>query len=198
LKVRPANQRFDAICYKSLLINEIEISQVFQGIKSGFDYCTNQALNSRMENVHSEVDGGCPPDATNALAQSNVAVSRKRRRRTWRPSTSKTRLRTIEELDQRTHAAQKAKQLVSSFLSDIPEATVGQHELIKRAAILGAFIEDCETRWLRKEPVAVNEYLAAINAQRRVLVSIGLERRARDCTSLGEVLRQGNRNEVRP
>jgi len=39
----------------------------------------------------------------------------------------------------------------------------------------------------------------AINAQRRVLVSLGLERRARDVgKSLGEVLRNGNRNEATP
>ena len=39
----------------------------------------------------------------------------------------------------------------------------------------------------------------AINAQRRVLVSLGLERRARDVDkSLGEVLRNGNRNEATP
>ena len=104
--------------------------------------------------------------------------------------------RTLDELDGRTHAAQHAKELVSRLVVDLggsQQVTVGRHELIKRAAVLGALIEDCEVRWLRKEPVEINEYLAAINAQRRVLVTIGLERRARDVTSLGDILRNGHR-----
>jgi hypothetical protein len=154
-----------------------------------------------MENGRLELDGRCPPDATNAPAQTNGAVSKKRRRRTWRPS-AKTRLRTLDELDQRTHAAIRAKQLVSSLVVDLggsEQVTVAQHELIQRAAILGALASDLEVAWLRKEPVEINEYLAAVNAQRRVLVSLGLERRARDVsTSLGSILRNGHRNEAAP
>jgi hypothetical protein len=154
-----------------------------------------------MENGHLELDGGCPADANNAPAQSNGAASKKRRRRTWRPSTSKTRLRTLDELDQRTHAAQRAKLTVSGLVSDLggtEQVTVSQHQLITRAAVLSAYIEDVEVAWLRKEPVEEGTWFAAINALRRCLVSLGLERRARDCTSLGTILRQGNRNEVRP
>jgi hypothetical protein len=53
---------------------------------------------------------------------------------------------------------------------------------VQRAAILGAYIEDFETRWIKGEQFDSSEYLSAINAQRRVLATIGLERRARDIT----------------
>ena len=43
-------------------------------------------------------------------------------------------------------------------------------------------IESCEARWLAGETVELADYLAAINAQRRVLATIGLERRPRDVT----------------
>jgi hypothetical protein len=136
----------------------------------------------------SKFTGECAADVTGIPAQSNATPAPKRRRH-WRPS-AKTRLRTLDELDGRTHAAQHAKKLVSDLVESAgPQCSVGRLELIKRAAILGAFIEDCEVRWLRKEPVAFNEWHAAVNAQRRVLVSIGLESRAAPMLSLGEVLR---------
>jgi hypothetical protein len=60
---------------------------------------------------------------------------------------------------------------------------------VQRAAVLGAFIEDCEARWIGGEPFEVGDYLPAINAQRRILETLGLERRARDVTppSLAEL-----------
>ena len=152
-----------------------------------------------MENVHSELDGGCTADATNALPRSDGARTRKRRPR-YRPS-PKTRLRTLDELDQRTHAAQRAKLTVSGLTSDLggsEQVTVSQQQLITRAAVLSAYIENVEVAWLRKEPVDEGTWFAAINALRRCLVSLGLERRARDCTSLGTILRSGHRNEARP
>jgi hypothetical protein len=48
--------------------------------------------------------------------------------------------------------------------------------------VLGAYIESCEVKWLGGEAVDLADYLAAINSQRRVLATIGLERRARDVT----------------
>ena len=61
-------------------------------------------------------------------------------------------------------------------------ATVAQQELAQRGAILGAMIEDQEARWLRGDGVDLAEYCTLVNAQRRVLADIGLERRARDVT----------------
>jgi|GraSoiStandDraft_41_1057321.scaffolds.fasta_scaffold4549873_1 hypothetical protein len=43
--------------------------------------------------------------------------------------------------------------------------------------------EDCEVRWLQHKPVEMAEYLQAVNCQRRVLATIGLERRPRELNS---------------
>jgi hypothetical protein len=99
---------------------------------------------------------------------------------------SKTRLLSLDDLDGRTNAARKASSLVAGLESDLggtESITVGQRELIKRAALLGAITEDAECRWLRKEQVDLGIYLAAINVQRRVLTSLGLDRRAREIGS---------------
>jgi hypothetical protein len=89
-------------------------------------------------------------------------------------------LKTLDDLDGRTAAAKVARKIVSGLQSDLGGAdhiTTGQKELVKRAALLGAYCEDCEVRWLRHEPVDVGEYLIATNAQRRVLSTIGVATR---------------------
>jgi len=54
--------------------------------------------------------------------------------------------------------------------------------------VLGTYIESCEAQWLAGQEVALGDYLAAINAQRRVLSTVGLERRQRDVTpSLADI-----------
>jgi hypothetical protein len=99
----------------------------------------------------------------------------------------KVRFITIDHLDGRTGAARRVRELVASIESDLgggEHLTAGQRQLIQRAGVLGAFIEDSEVRWACGEPIDVGEYLAAINAQRRVLVTLGLERKARDAGGL--------------
>jgi len=48
--------------------------------------------------------------------------------------------------------------------------------------VLGAMLEDQEAKWLAGTPVELDKYCTLLNAQRRVLADIGLERRARDVT----------------
>ena len=76
-------------------------------------------------------------------------------------------------------------ELVSGLESDLgggDRLTVAERQLVQRAAVLGAIIEHHETLWLDGQVINVNEHLASINAQRRVLEAVGLERRARDVT----------------
>ncbi len=54
----------------------------------------------------------------------------------------------------------------------------GARQLIQRAAILGAYIEDHEARWLAGEKIALEDYLASVKTQKRVLCALGLERRS--------------------
>ena len=96
---------------------------------------------------------------------------------------SKVRLLTMKSLDGRTLAARRAKQLLRAIESDLGgEAYLseGEKQLAQRAAVLGAFIESCEAAWLGGAQVELAEYLAAINSQRRVLATIGLQRRPRE------------------
>lgn len=98
---------------------------------------------------------------------------------------SKLRLLTLGHLDGRTAAAKRARELIEAIEADLgggDRLSEGQRQLVQRAAVLGTFIESCEARWLGGEPVDLGEYLAAINSQRRVLATIGLERRARNVT----------------
>jgi hypothetical protein len=97
----------------------------------------------------------------------------------------KARMLTLSSLDKRTSAAKRTHELIAGIATDLGGAehlTEGAKQLVQRAAVLGAFIEDCEARWVAGEPFVVADYLPAINAQRRVLESLGLERRAKDVT----------------
>ena len=97
-------------------------------------------------------------------------------------SGGKARLLTLGHLDGRTAAAKRARELIEAIEADLgggDRLSEGQRQLVQRAAVLGTFIESCEARWLSGEPVDFGEYLAAINSQRRVLATIGLERRQR-------------------
>ena len=53
---------------------------------------------------------------------------------------------------------------------------------MQRAAVLGALLADVESRWVGGEPIDATTYCTVINAQRRVLESIGLHRKPRDVT----------------
>jgi hypothetical protein len=104
----------------------------------------------------------------------------------------KTRLLTLSDLDSRTRACKHALDLRAGFLADLggsETASAGERELAQRGAILGAMIEDQEARWLRGDGIQLSEYATLVNAQRRVIADIGLERRARDITpTLHELL----------
>jgi hypothetical protein len=92
---------------------------------------------------------------------------------------------TLAHIDGRTAAARRAFELIETFQNDlggIANLTEGYRQLIKRAAVLGTYIESCEAQWLSGQNVDLPSYMSAINTQRRVLVALGLERRQRDVT----------------
>jgi hypothetical protein len=106
----------------------------------------------------------------------------------------KPRLLSLSDLDQRTSAAKVAKALIAEVSADLggeDRLTAAQRQLIMRSAMLGAIAADLEARWVAGETIEVGELMQAANAQRRLLVSLGLDRRARDMTpSLSEYLRR--------
>jgi hypothetical protein len=104
------------------------------------------------------------------------------------------RLKTLDALDRRTHAARRAGDLVSGLESDLggsENVTVAEHQIVQHAGVLGAVIEHQETLWLGGEEVDETALLTAINCQRRLLEAIGLQRRARDVTpTLAQYIKQ--------
>jgi hypothetical protein len=121
-----------------------------------------------------------PADTTAERQTSGQLARRKTRTRQ-----GKARLLTLDSLDGRTAAAQAARQLIDTLTSDLggdDQISEGQRQLVQRAAVCGAMIADYEARWIAGQPIPLNEYLAAVNVQRRVLATLGLERRARDVT----------------
>jgi hypothetical protein len=88
-------------------------------------------------------------------------------------------------LDGRTAAARRARGLVAEIEADLGGAdclSAAERQLVQRSAVLGAILEHTEACWLAGEPIAVEQHLAAINAQRRVMADLGLKRRPRDVT----------------
>lgn len=100
------------------------------------------------------------------------------------------RLRTLEQLDRRTAAYQVARNLIVSLETDlVGELSVAQRQLVTRAALLGAVLEDFETRWLAGEEIALRDYLFAVSTQRRLLSSLGaLEPHMRETSGFFEAL----------
>lgn len=103
----------------------------------------------------------------------------------------KTRLLTLATLDARTAAYADACRLVETLSTDLGgDLSEGERQLVTRAAMTGAIVADFEARWVSGQSVPLTDYLAAINVQRRVLATLGLQRRQRDVgPTLGELLR---------
>jgi hypothetical protein len=112
----------------------------------------------------------------------------KRRRKDGRRSHGKAKLLTLANIDKRTAAGQHALELVRAFEADLggtDRLSEGTKQLVQRAAVLGTFIEACEVKWLRGEQIELLDYLAAVNAQRRCIETIGATaRQARDINEI--------------
>jgi hypothetical protein len=109
----------------------------------------------------------------------------------------KARLKSLRDLDQRTASAKRAKELIAAIAADLGGAdslTAAQQELVQRACLLGAFLADCEARWLAGEAVDVPAWLSATDRQRRLLESLGIHRKPRDVTDLASYIAKKERD----
>jgi hypothetical protein len=96
------------------------------------------------------------------------------------------RFLSLHDLDGRTRAATRCKELVRALEVDLGGAdqlTTAQAQLVQRAAILGVQAEDFEARFALGQPVELTDYFTCVNVQRRVLATLGLERRSRDVST---------------
>jgi hypothetical protein len=95
----------------------------------------------------------------------------------------KVRLLTLSDLDRRTSAARRARDLISSINEDLggeDRLATGERQIAQRAALLGTLAEDIEARWLRGEPIDPAMLCTISNAQRRLFEAIGIQRRPRE------------------
>jgi glutathione S-transferase len=104
----------------------------------------------------------------------------------------KERLLTLNTLDRRSAAYGEAKQLIADLTADLGgDPTAAERQLIQRAAICGVIAGDFETRWIAGDAIPLADYLATCNVQRRELMSLGLERRARPVNGVIRPQHQG-------
>jgi hypothetical protein len=100
-------------------------------------------------------------------------------------ATDKTRLLTLGELDGRTIAARNVRTLIDSIESDLggsDRLSAAEREIVRRAALASAMLEHQEAAWLTGGGLDVGAYTALANLLRRLLTTVGLERRPRDVT----------------
>jgi hypothetical protein len=103
----------------------------------------------------------------------------------------KSRLLTLEGLDRRTAAFRQTRKLIDEIEGDLggsDRLSTGERQLIQRAAVLGAVLTDAESRWIAGEAFDPTSYCTVVNAQRRVLETIGLRRQPREVPSLHDYL----------
>lgn len=103
----------------------------------------------------------------------------------------KVKLRTLDDVDQRTAMYQRMVQLRDAYRSDLGgDPTTGQDAIVQRIVCLQAWAEDAEAQYLQTGALDIATHTTATNALRRLLADIGLERRQRDVTpSLAEYAR---------
>lgn len=105
-------------------------------------------------------------------------------------------LRTLSDLDGRTMASRRAFALVAAIEEDLggtARLATGERQIIQRSAVLGAMAEDLEARWLSGQEIDPGELCVLANCQRRLFETLGLERRPKDVTNLGSILREATR-----
>src|SRR5262245_42592385 len=99
--------------------------------------------------------------------------------------TKKVRLLSLADMDGRTLAAKNAKALIASLEDDLGGAdrlSAAERELVQRAALASAVLQDMEANWLSGRGLDVTAYTTLANTQSRLLKLLGLQRRPKDVT----------------
>lgn len=102
---------------------------------------------------------------------------------TARTRAGKVRLRTLSDIDARTAAYQRFKELVAAYSSDLGnDLSTAESAIVQRVVSLQVWLEDAEASYAGSGDLDIATYTTASNAMRRLLSDIGLQRRARDVT----------------
>lgn len=91
------------------------------------------------------------------------------------PALQKRRLHTLESLDGRTRASQRARAIMRSFAADLGgKLSAGQLLAVRRAAMLSALAEDATARQLAGEMVDLDLLVRISNLARRAVLDLHL------------------------
>jgi hypothetical protein len=92
---------------------------------------------------------------------------------------------TLNGVDGRSLVARRYREVAAQIASDLGGAddlTEGMRQIVRTAAGLVVLREDLDVKIINGQKVDTGDYTRIANSLRRVLVSIGLERRAKDVT----------------
>jgi hypothetical protein len=106
---------------------------------------------------------------------------------------SKIQLMTLDDLDRRTKAGQRAFEFHDRLVSErggSESMGVLRYAMTRSVAVLSAMIEDAQARWLLGEPVSLTDLATLLNARRREAEKIGIDPDPKDITpDLQDILR---------
>jgi hypothetical protein len=103
----------------------------------------------------------------------------------------------LPDVDHRSTWVRRCRDLIGLYLSDLggdDNVSEGERSIVRRIAVMTVEIERVELRLaMCDEPSdrLIDLYIRSSGNLRRMLETIGLERRAKDITSLGQILREG-------
>jgi hypothetical protein len=101
----------------------------------------------------------------------------------------------LRGVDGRSPWVRRCKDVIAAHLSDLGGAentSAAERSIIRRAAVLTTELEVLEVRFAKAgeaDPADLEIYQRCSNSLRRLLEAVGLQRRPRDVTSLGELIR---------
>ena len=101
-------------------------------------------------------------------------------------------LLTLDSLDGRTTAVRRIKEFEAQITADLGgTVTIAQESLMRRASVLSALLDDKEAHWATGTPFTLVEYCSATNVLRRLLTTLGLERRSKPINGSPVLLGEG-------
>ncbi len=98
----------------------------------------------------------------------------------------------LNGVDGRLVWPRRFKECFADHLSDKPDATIAERSILRRASVLEVELERMETAFAlagEASPEAIDLYARCAANLRRLLESVGLERRQRDVLTLDQYLR---------
>lgn len=100
---------------------------------------------------------------------------------------------------QRSRIANGSVIVSADHLADLPDASVSEHSIVRRASVLEVELERMETKFALAGEASVDDlvlYQRTAGNLRRLLESVGLQRRSKDVTTLtiGDLLQQDRKH----